>query len=219
MGLRRIRSVPWTALLVTSIVVRPAANPPPVTDLLERYAAGDFSGVASTLDATTDFNELLKQLKRVAPAWLDAGGRPIARAANLRPRRSRSRPRGRASLTTGSSCSTGCASTTSTGTRRRSSSSGAARSFDRRPRPGRSSASGTSRRWPWLIEPNDFEFLIGSPWEGRANPKDEIEHLKHSAARFPHERRFALAQGIAVEWRLFPSRSRERAKRSKFSRA
>lgn len=51
----------------------------------------------------------------------------------------------------------------------------------------------------------DFEFLIGSPWEDRANPKDEIEHLNHVAKRFPTERRFALAQGIAVEWRLFPS--------------
>jgi tetratricopeptide (TPR) repeat protein len=52
----------------------------------------------------------------------------------------------------------------------------------------------------------DYEFLIGSPWEGRANPHDEINHLEHSAARFPYERRFALAQGIAAEWRLFPQR-------------
>jgi hypothetical protein len=51
----------------------------------------------------------------------------------------------------------------------------------------------------------DFEFLIGSPWEGRANAKDEYVHLEHAAKRFPQERRFLLAQGIAIEWRLFPN--------------
>lgn len=48
----------------------------------------------------------------------------------------------------------------------------------------------------------DFEFLIGSPWEPRGNDPDEIEHLKHASARFPDERRFALAQGVAIDSRL-----------------
>lgn len=48
----------------------------------------------------------------------------------------------------------------------------------------------------------DFEFLIGSPWEPRGNDADEIEHLKHASARFPDERRFALAQGVAIDSRL-----------------
>ena len=50
----------------------------------------------------------------------------------------------------------------------------------------------------------DFEFLLGSPFEERGNPKDEMEHLAHVAARFPTERRFALAQGIALDWRSWP---------------
>lgn len=49
----------------------------------------------------------------------------------------------------------------------------------------------------------DFEFLIGSPWEGRGDRKDEFDHLTHAAARFPAERRFALAQAVAIESRLF----------------
>ena len=51
----------------------------------------------------------------------------------------------------------------------------------------------------------DYEFLIGSPWDARDNPKDEIDHLKHAIGRFPNENRFALAQAIAVEWRTWPT--------------
>jgi tetratricopeptide (TPR) repeat protein len=51
----------------------------------------------------------------------------------------------------------------------------------------------------------DYEFLIGSPWAGRANKNDEILHLEHTIARFPKDRRLLLAQGIAAEWRLFPN--------------
>jgi tetratricopeptide (TPR) repeat protein len=51
----------------------------------------------------------------------------------------------------------------------------------------------------------DFEFLIGSPFQARGNPKDEIEHLNHAIARVPDEPRLALAQAIAVEWTTFPN--------------
>lgn len=50
----------------------------------------------------------------------------------------------------------------------------------------------------------DFEFLIGSPWDARMNPDDEIEHLDHAARRFPREPRFNLAAGIAMEWVTWP---------------
>jgi hypothetical protein len=50
----------------------------------------------------------------------------------------------------------------------------------------------------------DYEFLVGSPWAGRANPHDEILHLEHAIARFPRDPRLLLAQGIAAEWRLYP---------------
>jgi tetratricopeptide (TPR) repeat protein len=59
----------------------------------------------------------------------------------------------------------------------------------------------------------DFEFLVGSPFEARGNPKDEMEHLNHVAARFPNERRFALAQGIALEWRSWPEHPKGSARR------
>jgi tetratricopeptide (TPR) repeat protein len=54
----------------------------------------------------------------------------------------------------------------------------------------------------------DYEFLIGSPWDARANPEDAIEHLKHASARFPDEPRVALAQAVALEWRTWYTQSR-----------
>jgi tetratricopeptide (TPR) repeat protein len=48
----------------------------------------------------------------------------------------------------------------------------------------------------------DHQFLIGNPFGvALANPQIEIEHLNHVRPRFKDEPRFALAQGIAVEWR------------------
>lgn len=55
---------------------------------------------------------------------------------------------------------------------------------------------------------SDFEFLLGSPWELRENPKDEIEHLNHASFRFPDEPRIALAQSVAMEWRTWPLTAR-----------
>lgn len=51
----------------------------------------------------------------------------------------------------------------------------------------------------------DFEFLIGSPWEARANPRDEVLHFDHAIARFPDDARLLLARGIAAELHLFPN--------------
>lgn len=51
---------------------------------------------------------------------------------------------------------------------------------------------------------SDYEFLLGSPWEVRENPKDEIEHLNHVSLRFTDEPRFALAQAVAIDWRTWP---------------
>jgi tetratricopeptide (TPR) repeat protein len=52
----------------------------------------------------------------------------------------------------------------------------------------------------------DVQFLIGDPAIGRGllageigNTQDEIKHLAHSRKRFPNERRFLLAEGIARE--------------------
>ena len=42
--------------------------------LLERYASGDFEAVTDALAETTDFDQLLKDLKADAPAWITSGG-------------------------------------------------------------------------------------------------------------------------------------------------
>ena len=55
---------------------------------------------------------------------------------------------------------------------------------------------------------SDYEFLIGSPWEERGDPKQEIEHLSHATFRFAEEPRLILAQAIAIEWRTWPTTAR-----------
>ncbi len=50
----------------------------------------------------------------------------------------------------------------------------------------------------------DYEFLVGSPFEARGNAADEFEHLTHASAKLPKEPRLALAQAVALEWRTFP---------------
>jgi tetratricopeptide (TPR) repeat protein len=50
----------------------------PVTEFLDRYVAGQFDAVANDLAGDLDFGDLLDQLKRDGPAWIDAQG-PSAR--------------------------------------------------------------------------------------------------------------------------------------------
>lgn len=45
-----------------------------VTAFLDRYAAGQFEAVVDELGGDLDFEELLKQLKRDGPGWIDAAG-------------------------------------------------------------------------------------------------------------------------------------------------
>ncbi|MEZ5315911.1 MAG: hypothetical protein R2752_00770 [Vicinamibacterales bacterium] len=195
------------ATLAGPALARPRTDRLPIPELLERYAAGDFDDVAKAFDENTDYDEVLKDLKKAAPGWLDAGG------ATDRPRRvlaaaTFALEAGRAGSfhdwklvqnwirleniywhAPAKLVEWGCA---------------LLRQSSPEPRP-------IERVWhlasiALVDRVGDFEFLIGSPWEARANPKDEILHLEHAAERFPHERRFALAQGIAAEWRLFPTR-------------
>ena len=62
-------------------------------------------------------------------------------------------------------------------------------------------AAGGARRGPAIGDP---KFLVGDTAIGRGvgageiiNTQDEIKHLDHVMKRFPGERRFVLAQGIA----------------------
>lgn len=210
---RQIADHPRLACIASAIAVvvllvggAPSAATPDVRALLDRYVAGDFSGVAAALEQTKDFNALLKQLKSDGPKWIAARGpaevdrRELA-AATFALEAGRAGSLGDWKLVQNfirleniywrapaQLVEWGCTLLRARQT----------------PRP-------IERTWHLasvavVDRVGDFEFLIGSPFEGRANPKDEIKHLEHAATRFPQERRFALAQGIAIEWRLFPNR-------------
>ena len=45
-----------------------------VVGLLDRYANGQFDAVIDTLNGDVDFGDVLKQLRRDAPGWIDAAG-------------------------------------------------------------------------------------------------------------------------------------------------
>lgn len=45
-----------------------------VVDLLDRYAAGQFDPIVADLSGDVDFDDLLTQIKRDGPVWIDAGG-------------------------------------------------------------------------------------------------------------------------------------------------
>lgn len=194
------------AALALSLTALVRADRAPVKALLERYAAGDFIGIAAELDRTKDFDEILKGLRKDAPDWIGAGG-PADRPRRELAAATFALEAGRAGElddwklvqnwmgldniywhAPAQLVEWGCALLRSRAT----------------PQP-------IERVWHLasiavVDRANDFEFLVGSPWEGRANKKDEIVHLAHAVQRFPYERRFALAQGIAAEWRLFPTK-------------
>lgn len=191
-----------------------------VVDQLDRYAAGQFETVSSELANTTDFEELLRALRRDAPAWLDAAG------SNDRSRRE-------------------LVAATFALEAARIDSWYEWKWVVRQPLMGPPPGSGSSAQgyqplsvlyWkppPLLIEwgckllshpetPRPFErwwqlaalsvaqrsedpaFLVGDPAIGRGagtdeigNLQEEIKHLDHVQKRFPDEPRFMLAQGIA----------------------
>jgi tetratricopeptide (TPR) repeat protein len=187
-------------------VATPRAGTDDFGGLLDRYVSGEFAAVASEIEQSDDYNGFLKDLRNEAPGWIEAGceadrsrrklaaatlALEVARAGTFKDWKLvqnwirleniywRAPPK---------LIEWACELLRAEG-----------------------APNEAERIWHLAAlavadRAGDFEFLIGSPWEARANPKDEILHLEHSAERFPHERRFALAQGIAVEWRLFPRR-------------
>ncbi len=45
-----------------------------VLDLLDRYGGGQFEAVVEVLNGDIDFGDLLKQVRRDGPVWIDAAG-------------------------------------------------------------------------------------------------------------------------------------------------
>ena len=193
-----------------------AARSLSVVDLLDRYAGGQFDTVVEELARVTNFDDLLRQLKRDAPAWLDAKG-PADRerrelvAATFALEAARAdewhewvwiqfQPPMTGSPNAGEYqplnvlywkpppllIEWGCE----------------LMRMNEVPRP--------IERW-WQLaalavaqRSEDPKFLVGDTAIGRGvgageiiNTQDEIKHLDHVMKRFPGERRFVLAQGIA----------------------
>src|SRR5687767_10144987 len=184
--------------------------------LLDDYLAGRFAPVVEQLSQTTDFDDILKQLRRDGPRWIDAGG-PSGRATRELTAATFALEAARAGawlewkwiqrqplmVAAGAGGSYqppnllywkapplliewGCALF------RR----------DASPRP--------IERW-WQLgalavahRSEDPQFLVGDTNRGTGvyggeihNEQDEIKHLDHVTPRFPAETRFLLSQGIA----------------------
>jgi len=202
---------PGVILLACLTAGRPAAQTPPATTLLDRYARGEFDAVVAALEECKDVNDILNDLKRGGQAWIAAGGpadvarRELAGATfaleaaragewkdwkQVQHAPAPSQPNliywhGPPKLIDWGS---------------------AIFRKDATPRP--------IELW-WQLaalavaeRAEDPEFLLGSPFEARAKRSDEFEYLNAMSKRFPHEPRFALAQGIALEWTTWPERPR-----------
>jgi tetratricopeptide (TPR) repeat protein len=197
--------------LAVAVVVAAAGVPAsshggdgPAMALVDRYARGEFDAVTQAMAPIADFEPIYKDLKANAPKWIEAGG-----AAD------RERRRLAAATFAMEAAEIGAARDWKE-----------VRMFMRleniywKPpsellewgcRLMRDAPAPTPTEHAWQMaalsvagRAQDYEFLIGSPWDGRANKGDEILHLEHAIGRFPKDRRMLLAEGIAAELRLFP---------------
>jgi len=191
------------AAAVAGAAARPQAGPRDAMALLDRYARGEFDAVVTAIAPVKDFEPIYRDLKANAPKWIEAGGAD------------RERRRLAAATFAMEAARIGSASDWKE-----------VRMFMRleniywKPpslllewgcRLMREAPAPTTNEHAWQMaalsvagHAEDYEFLIGSPWEERANKKSEILHLEHAIARFPEDRRLLLAQGIAAELRLYP---------------
>ena len=184
-----------------------------VTSFLDRYAAGQFEAVVDDLGGDLDFGDLLNQLKRDGPGWIDAAG-PEMRERRELVAVTFALEAARADQWYQWKWIWKPPPMTAPG-------GPPYQPFpilDWRPAPlfvewacERLRKDETPRpieRW-WQLaalavaqRSEDVHFLVGDPNIGRGgaeigNLQDEIKHLDHVVARFPNEPRFMLAQGIA----------------------
>jgi tetratricopeptide (TPR) repeat protein len=207
------RGLPIGLLCACVATERPAAQAPTAIGLLDRYARGECEPVVAALQGAHDFDALLKQLKHDGEAWMSAGG-PADRSRRELTAATFALEAARADAWTEWKIVQRNRPFPDPSIYWRSPPlliqwASALFLRDRMPRP--------IERW-WQLaaasvaeRAEDFEFLIGSPFEARGNPHDEIEFLRHVLPRFPHETRFVLAQAIALDWRTWPDRPRGRA--------
>lgn len=207
------------AAVILAMSIAPRAQSSSVTAQLDRYLRGDHDAVVAELSALENLDVVLEELKRDASAWIDAGAPAetsrrtltaatfaleAGRAGAFREWKLIDNYRDEPGRAGGGSpplinttmvywkappllIEWGCTLLRSQTT----------------PHPD-------ERTWQLAAVSaaqlaGDFEFLIGSPFQPRHNPQNEIEHLKHVIARFPREPRLALAQAIAVEWTTYPT--------------
>jgi tetratricopeptide (TPR) repeat protein len=230
------------AALLCAAGAAPRSSAVPVTDLLDQYSAGNFDRVVAALEDTADLVDVLNQLKKTGPDWIAAAPDEAARdrrrltAATLAleaaragewrdwkiiqnvPALSRQRtlgdkenPNPRTDLTVGGN---GFKNADLLYWKAAPQLIEWACALWRRD----VTPTETERAWQLAAlavaeRSEDYEFLIGSPFDARGNTKDEYDHLRHASSRFNTESRLALAQGIALEWRTWPERPRGSASR------
>jgi len=204
---------PLLALLVVGaclIVGQPAARGSSAVEWLDRYAVGQFDAVVEELSGDVDLADLLQQLRRDGPTWIDAKGPGERERRQL-------------------VAATFALEAARAGQWREWKWIQMQPPFDGiqllnvlywRPPPlliewacAMFRADETPRpveRW-WQLaalavaqRSEDPQFLVGDTKIGRGvgageimNTQDEIKHLDHVEPRFPKERRLTLAQGIA----------------------
>lgn len=225
--MRRVCAWLLSALCVLAPPVLPSttgAQAPALASQLDRYLSGQYDGVVNEIAATADFGHLLETLKREAPPWIDAAPeaqrprrRLVAAAYALEAARAAEHEDWKLLRRMQLNAPTGSPIPMIGGGQ---SSETHAQIYWKPPAQllewgcellRGSPAPAFGERW-WQLAAlsvaqrrGDYEFLIGSPWDARDNPDDEIDHLKHVIARFPKEARFALGQAIAIEWRTWPT--------------
>jgi tetratricopeptide (TPR) repeat protein len=206
-----MRALAVGCVLVCLAAGAPQTKPPSATTLLDLYAAGEFDAVVSILGDRQTFSDLLDDLKRNAPAWLDAGGpqdraRRELTAATVALEAARAGEWQDWKLLQHVPAIGSVQPPDSLTWRAPPQLIAWGNDFfkhDAAPRP--------VERW-WQLaavavaeRSEDFEFLLGSPFDARGNPQDEVEYLNALFKRFPTESRFVLAQGLALESRTWPN--------------
>jgi hypothetical protein len=188
-----------------------AQAPQTVVAWLDAYAAGRYDQVVHELHDTTDFKDILEQLKLGGPGWIEAAGPAgvdrrelVAATFALEATRAAIGQPWKVLL---KAPSDGVLQIP-----------GYTLYWEAPPlilewacaRLRARTARHPAERWFQLAavavghRSEDFQFQVGEPFASVLilNKQDEIEHLVHAGTRFPDEMRIQLAKAIAIEWRF-----------------